>query len=396
MKLRNVMVFATLVPALTMLASAGLGFAAANNVMNANINGGPTGLSFDAPFGHVTVCAPGTTNCQTITGLLIDTGSFGLRIFSQVLTVHLPAQTSGPDRIGECAEFGSFTAWGRVATADVTMGGEPKILNLPVQVINANFPVAGGLPAGCNNDPPIAQSPQQLGFNGILGVGLVQYDCPICASTASAGGYYACTSTSCTAVTEPLDQQVQNPVALLPVDDNGVMLKLPAVPTDGAPTLTGQLIFGVNTETNNEIPAGFKVFTADANTLNFTTVFQGQTLTESFVDSGSNGYFYDNPSLPLCYESLWYCPTALTGQSATNIGSDGVQGAFNFDIASAYDLLVLTSNTAFSDLGADFVGSEMFDWGLPFFLGRRVFVGIAGKTIPGVSESTPLWAYRPN
>lgn len=400
MKPRNVVVFATLAAAaLTILVSAGPGFAADNNVMNANISGGPTGQGVDSPYGHVTVCVPGKTgaaNCQTIDGLLIDTGSYGLRIFSQALTVHLPVQTSGSDRIAECADFGSFTAWGRVATADVTMGGEPKILNLPVQIINANFPVAGGLPAGCNDGEQIAQSPQQLGFNGILGVGLVRYDCPLCVGTASAHGYYACTSTSCTAVKEPLDQQVQNPVALLPVDNNGVMLEFPLPPTDGAPTLTGQLIFGVNTETNNEIPAGFKVFTADANTLNFTTVFQGQTHTESFIDSGSNGYFYDNPNLPLCSGSPWYCPTALTGQGATNIGADGVQGAFNFDIANAYDLLAMTNNLAFSNLGANAVGPDMFDWGLPFFLGRRVFVGIAGKTIPGVSESTPLWAYRPN
>jgi hypothetical protein len=398
MKPRNVVVFATLatlLAALTILVSAGPGFAADNNVMNVNINGGPIGL-VDSPYGHVTVCVPGTTNCQTIDGLLIDTGSYGLRIFSQALTVHLPVQTSGSDRIAECADFGSFTAWGRVATADVTMGGEPKILNLPVQVINANFPVAGGLPAGCNDGEQIAQSPQQLGFNGILGVGLLQYDCPTCPGKASAHGYYACTSTSCTAVKEPLDLQVQNPVALLPVDNNGVMLKLPAAPTNGAPKLTGQLFFGVNTESNNEIPAGFTIFTADSTSLNFTTVFQN-VQRSGFIDSGSNGYFYDNPNLPLCPEPLspWYCPTALTGQSATNIGADGVQGAFNFDIANAYDLAI-TNNLAFSDLGANVVGPDTFDWGLPFFLGRRVFVGIAGKTIPRVSESTPLWAYKPN
>jgi hypothetical protein len=275
------------------------------------------------------------------------------------------------------------------------MGGEPKILNLPVQIINANFPVAGGRPAGCSRDGlPIAQSPQQLGFNGILGVGLVQSDCPICAVTPSVHGYYACTSTSCTAVKEPLDRQVQNPVALLPRDNNGVMLGFALPPSNGGPTLTGQLVFGVNTETNNQIPAGFKIFTADANDLNFTTVFQGQTLTESFLDSGSNGYFYDNPGLPQCYESLWYCPTMLTAQQATNIGSDGVQGTSYFDIANAYDLLVLTSNRAFYDLGASGLGPNIFDWGFPFFLGRRVFVGIAGKSIPGVSQSTPLWAFR--
>ena len=96
--------------------------------MNVNVNHGITGNGVDQPFGGVQVCVPGsTTKCQIITGLLIDTGSYGLRIFSQALTIHLPSQTSGPDAIAECAFFGSLTTWGRVATADVTMGSEPTI-----------------------------------------------------------------------------------------------------------------------------------------------------------------------------------------------------------------------------------------------------------------------------
>jgi hypothetical protein len=65
----------------------------------------------------------------------------------------------------------------------------------------------------------------------------------------------------------------------------------------------------------------------------------------------------------------------------------------NFDIANGIDLFV-TGDAAFFDLGAN-LGPGIFDWGLPFFLGRKVFVGIAGKSIAGVAESTPLWAYKP-
>jgi hypothetical protein len=222
-------------------------------------------------------------------------------------------------------------------------------------------------------------------------VGLMQYD-------GAFTNYYACTLTTCAPNTQPIDLQVQNPVALLPVDNNGVMLEFPLPPSNGASTLTGQLTFGINTESNNQIPASFKVYTADPTSLNFTTVFQNLQRS-GFIDSGSNGYFYDNPSLRLCPGPLspCYCPTALTAQHATNTGSDGVNtGTFYFDIANAYDLLALTNNTAFYDLGANFVGSDMFDWGLPFFVGRRVFVGISGKSIHGVSESTPLWAYKTN
>jgi hypothetical protein len=40
-------------------------------------------------------------------------------------------------------------------------------------------------------------------------------------------------------------------------------------------------------------------------------------------------------------------------------------------------LLVDTRNSAFNNLAGDF---STFDWGLPFFLGRTVFVGIEGQS----------------
>jgi hypothetical protein len=246
MKPRKVVVFAAVAMVLAALASAGTGFAAPNNFINANVFHGLAGNGVDQPFGSVVVCVPGTTQCQTMSRLLIDTGSFGLRIFSQALTISLPVQTSGGQKIAECAYFGSVTTWGRVATADVKMGGEPTIPNLPVQIINPNY---GHLPAICNDGKPLAQTPLQENFNGILGVGLIQSDCPRCASVppSNGDGYYSCTSTSCTQTTRPLGLQVQNPVALLPPnpsngnipDDNGVMLKFTLPPPTGASILTG-------------------------------------------------------------------------------------------------------------------------------------------------------------
>jgi Protein of unknown function (DUF3443) len=395
MRTRNLTIFAVVVATLATLTAAGSVFAAAANVLNVSVNHGPSGAGIDQPYGHATVCVPGTNTCQRIGGLLIDTASFGLRIFSQALTIALPAQTSGPDKIAECAFFGSGTAWGKVAMADIKLGGEPKISNLPVQIINPRFPSVGHRPAACNQfGLPLERTPQQENFNGILGVGLFQSDCPACVSSTPANGYYACTSTDCTPTTQPLALQVQNPVALLPVDNDGVLLNLPLLPVSGAATLDGTLIFGINTETNNQMPGTFKVFTADPTTLTFTTTFHNTPIGFSFIDSGSNGFFYDNPNLGLCFGAPWYCPAALTAQHATTTGSDGLNSTVvNFDIANEIDLF-MTGNAAFFDLGAN-LGPGMFDWGLPFFLGRKVFVGIAGKSIAGVAESTPLWAYKP-
>jgi hypothetical protein len=397
MKPRRVTMFAIVVVVLATLRTAGPAFAAAANVMNVNVNHGPNGQGVDQAYGHVTLCTPGTNNCQRIGGLLIDTGSYGLRIFAQALTIPLPAQKSGPDVIAECVFFGSSTAWGRVAMADVKMAGEPTISNLPVQIINPQFPSVGHRPAACNRiGVPIDRNPLQENFNGILGVGLRQSDCPACVSSTPANGYYACTSTKCTRTMEPLGLQVQNPAALLPVDNNGVLLNLPLPPVTGAASVTGQLILGVNTESNNQIPGTFKIYTANPTFLTFTTRFHNVPIGFSFIDSGSNGFFYDNPSLTVCpgIGAPWYCPPALTAQRATTIGSDGLNSTVvNFDIANAEDLFT-TGNAAFFDLGANLGSGTFFDWGLPFFFGRKVFVGIAGKSISGVAESTPLWAYK--
>lgn len=102
MKPRKLTMFAIVAAMLATLTSASPVFAAAANVLNVNVNHGINGQGVDQPFGHVTVCTPGTNNCQRIGRLLIDTASFGLRIFAQALTVPLPAQKSGPDAIGEC------------------------------------------------------------------------------------------------------------------------------------------------------------------------------------------------------------------------------------------------------------------------------------------------------
>src|SRR4029077_3563647 len=106
--------------------------------------------------------------------------------------------------------------------------------------------------------------------------------------------------TKCARTTQPLVLKVQNPVALLPVDNNGVALSLPLPPVSGAGSLTGQLVFGINTESNNQIPGTFKIYTADPTFLTFTTRFHNTPIGFSFIDSGSNGFFYDNPSLPVC------------------------------------------------------------------------------------------------
>jgi len=53
------------------------------------------------------------------------------------------------------------------------------------------------------------------------------------------------------------------------------------------------------------------------------------------------------------------------------------------------DTLFQTSNNVFVELGGP--EPDVFDWGLPFFLGRNVYVGIEGKT--STLGTGPYWAY---
>src|SRR5512140_2470345 len=55
------------------------------NVLAITVDHGTDGTAFNTPFGTVTVCVPGTSTCQSIDHVLVDTGSFGLRLASSAL-----------------------------------------------------------------------------------------------------------------------------------------------------------------------------------------------------------------------------------------------------------------------------------------------------------------------
>jgi hypothetical protein len=340
------------------------------------------------PCVSVTICTPGTNNCQTINDILLDTGSYGLRIFSQALSVPLSQVSNSSGSIAECIVFGDGSAlWGPVQMAGVILGNEPAV-QIPIQVVDATF---GSLPSVCKNASAGPSNSETL-YNGVLGVGLFAQDCgTACVTSANVGMYYACSGTTCNGGTVvSLASQVVNPVAALPGDNNGVLVQLPALPAGGAGSASGSLILGIGTQANN-MPAGVTAFGADQSA-EFTTTFNGIQYLHSFIDSGSNGLFFPAPAslLPDCTKNPgWYCPPADTPLSATNTGAGGSpSGIVNFLIGNA-DSLFNTSNQVFGDLGHSGVNS--FDWGLPFFFGRSVFVGLNGTSSslgPG-----PYWAY---
>jgi hypothetical protein len=367
------------------------GSGSASNVLPVVVNAGPTNNALNQLFATVTVCVPGTSSCQTIGGILVDTGSMGLRVLSSALTLQLPQQTgSGGAPLVECLPFVDGFTWGPVHAADVKMAGETAG-NIPIQVIGLDrFPA---IPSDCSSQGTAEETLNDLNANGILGIGLFDEDCGLgCALTGSSnpGLYYTCaTPSACVVTTVPVASQVQNPVSHFAINNNGVVIQLPAVQTGGTASLAGTLTFGIGTQSNNALGSA-KIFTLD-NRTNFTTVFSGQSYGSSFIDSGSNGIFFldaATTALPDCKNSAgFYCPTSLTPFSATQRGLNGTTNVVAFNAGN-----VDRVNATFS-VFAEATGSNPggFDWGLPFFYGRTVFVAIAGRSTPG--GAGPYWAY---
>ena len=364
-----------------------------NNTAPLVVNAGPTNNYANGLFTTVTICASGTSNCQDISGVLVDTMSFGVRILSSALNASVSGalqqqKDANGNSVAECAQFSDGITWGPVKQADVKIAGETA--SVPIQVIGD--PAFSAIPTGCTNTGSPEDTLQSLATNGILGIGPFVQDCPACApgTTNNQNFYYACAGSSCSATTVALPQQVQNPVASFSTDNNGVLVQLPAA-ASSTTTLSGSLIFGIGTQSNNSL-GGAQVFTLDSSG-NIKTSFKS-TAYLSFLDTGSNAYFFLDSAttgMATCPSPAngFYCPASLTNFSATNTGTNNASGSVSFSIDNADTLFTNTTASVFPTLGGP--NSGMFDWGLPFFYGRNVFVAIEGANTSG--GPGPYWAY---
>jgi hypothetical protein len=369
---------------------------AAQNVQAITVNGGPLG-SGEYPngvFTSVTVCVPGTSTCQTIDGILVDTGSVGLRLATSVLTVALPQQTAADSNaVGECVQFGDGSyIWGPTATADVKMAGEVASA-VPVHLLEDGFFTT---PTSCTSSGgPEVNDPGTSGANGFLGVGLFSDDCgPGCASgtvSPPPGWYYECSNAAgCVPAFVAEAKQVTNPVALFTTDNNGVIVELPAVSGEAA-TVSGSLVFGIGTQSDNALGSA-TVLTPDSTYFNINTSFDGTSYSGAnggFFDTGSNAYYFPDNNIPECSDyTFFYCPSGPSTLTATNQGTNGKSTSVSFSVGNADQLLSNAGDNAFGSLAGPNGG---FDWGLPFFFGRNVFVAIDGASTPG--GTGPFFAY---
>lgn len=355
----------------------------AQNVQGISVNSGPTGQLANGVFTSVTVCVPGTSNCQTISDVLVDTGSSGLRILNTAIQLSLPAENApNGNPMVECTQFADGFAWGPVKTADIKISSE-QASSVPMQVIDPN---SFAIPAACSNTGTNLSTLAKLLANGILGVGLGKRDCGSPCTTTGTAFYWACSAPStCQETGVPLAQQVQNPVWLFPTDNNGVVVHLPSI---GAAALSasGSLIFGIGTQSNNGLGSA-TILTVDSRG-SITTIFAKDNSSHpgSFIDSGSNAIFFLDQTatgMPPCPggSSAFYCPASTQTFMATNQGTNGATSTVTFSVANAQTLFSNAADNAFSQLAGPNPG--IFDWGVPFFYGRTVFTAIEGQSTPG-------------
>jgi hypothetical protein len=386
---------------LVILLLPGCGGSSSDDAMDRPTNNGPGGLPQGAnvlpvtiggsslctqyvnqPCVAVTICLPGTSQCQTVSDILIDTGSIGLRVFRSVLTVDLTphiARDSQGNQMGECVIFGTGADWGPVATAGIVLGQQPQVV-APIQLIDASFAGQSVTSNPCRE--PVDDTAMNAGLNGILGIDAFSSD-------QGAGLYFSCTAQSCSSLSQP-PAFVQNPIALLPSDNNGYVVTFPGVGSGGSPTVTGAVIMGVGTQPNNS-PAGLSVLTRDPRNGLITTSYKGTTY-PSFLDTGSTFLFIPDNTIPVCRRiDGAFCPSSTLSLAGTNTGLNQLSTVVNFQVANAENLEA-TGNSVFNNLaGPNTAVSGTFDWGLPFFLGRTVYTGIAGRN--SVLGQGPYWAY---
>lgn len=358
----------------------------AANTLAVTVGRGVKGV-INIPTVSVIVCAPNTTNCATIDNVLLDTGSYGLRIVntSAVAALNLPVQTAtAGGQLAECTHFADGFTWGTTRTATVKLSGETAS-NIPIQVIGdlADSTVPS---SGCVNGSNESTA-DALGANGILGLGVAPVDCgdacAVQANVAQFSNYYACPNgANCTRTLAETTKQVANPISKFAVDNNGVIVQMAPISSSGAASATGTVVFGIGTQSNNGNAAG-ATYTTDASG-DFPSRGQSNTV---FLDSGSNGYFFQDSSIPMCTGNLsdFYCPSSTLQRTVNLTGANGVTGTATINIANAQSLLSNANNYAFNDLGGQVMSLTGTDLGLPFFFGRYVYYGMDKRASGGAA-----------
>jgi len=271
--------------------------------------------------------------------------------------------------------------------------------SIPVEVIApSNFPAA---PAACTAlaTGGALNSVTAFKAKAILGIGVFLQDCGSACATApqtTTISYFSCPLAGCAPLPATIAQQVSNPVAAFPGDNNGSEIQLPPLVAGGAQTAQGTLIFGIGTQANNGLANAtiYGVNLGGTNAGGFTSSFNSGAYPGT-ISSGANANYFLTTAItgfPPCTTPGYYCPSSQQSVSVTNAGTNGSSGTVILLVDNGDTLLIPPGNFAFSTLaGPGGNRTSGFVFGLPFLYGRTVFTALSGAKTPG--GSGPYFAY---
>jgi len=219
-----------------------------------------------------------------------------------------------------------------------------------------------------------------------LGIGPEQYYCNSYAGSncinTNNNQYFACSTTTYAfnSTATPLNQPLKNPITALSQNNNGAILSLPSVPAGGSSSKNGYLILGIDTQSNNA-STGMTVFPCTNDHSEFKTTLQGNTFQYSLFQTLSN-YNCVESNLPIASSSnpQYYTPSSVQTLRGSILGTTN---HLDFQLYIGNSLTISnyyqTSRAlcVFSEFAAYNNNNSGYNtlYGLPFFLGRNVFIG---------------------
>lgn len=350
------------------------------------------GNTNNLPSITVTVCQPYTTICQTFDKILLDTGSIGLKINKSLFSgVNLPSinQIGTGLPIAQCNLYGSGYLFATANYADVYIGGE-KASNIPIQIIDDGDQAS--VPTSCSSQGAYVDF-HVLGMNGIIGVNPMVY---LSNSDSYTNYTYVCSNGNCSEINSgiPVTYLNVNPVSKFSRDNNGEKISLPSVDPYSESPVYGTLTFGLNTKSNNQLPANVNSLRGDPS--NPIGMFLGVSADYPFTtlyDTGTNYlYFYTDQIQPCTNGAFYfYCPdsTAIWNSYVFSYDAIGDYFLLEFPIGPIEPIIdnyypVLPQFGTYAPAGYGL-------YGLPFFLGKDVYIGFTGYTTS--MGDGPTWGF---
>jgi hypothetical protein len=336
----------------------------------------------------LTVCVPDSNVCQTVDKIMVDTGSIGLRIHASVLAAlqgQLPTSQQSGQVIAQCATFGNFYTWGSFRTADVTFGAR-KASALPFQVYDdPALPEVSATSCGAQVGGLLHALPAAVQFNGVLGIRGARLD--------RLGSYLTCqtSGSNCTATELSDSQLLPNPVIALPQDSNGYQIVMPSIPDGGSAQVSGALILGLNTQSNNSFPQTVgnapQMLALDSQQ-RFALYLDGVSY-GALMDSGTSINTLPTVNAPTCGASapLGYCPSSTVMQPIQLAAASKPSVVFGTSLSIENWLTLLATNLpTINNIASKTPSTVMANGvqailGAPFFYGRRISIGISGQSV---------------